>query len=671
MSLLGPVFHKELLELSRRRSTYYLRVIAGLGIFFAFFFFASGTGLTSTLSSGRRQAAIAANVFENWAWYQFWIVCGVTPLLTCGLIAAEREIGALPLLFTTHLTNGEIVLGKLASRLWTLFLLTFSALPVLVLLGLLGGIDLDRAFKIYVMTLAAAALAAAVGVYLSTTAKRPWVACVQTYALLAVLWAALPFGTAFGYLLYLQSIGPTAAGPNRDLLWLLLASCPYMPIYFLTETRSIVFGAPWVDWNHVWTYVSIWLCVAAAFLFAAVTAIRKDLKPSLFSRAILGSSRFLLRPFKSATVKHLKIESALFWRMRFSGFAVFERNPIVWRDRRADVYDPDGNVLRLQVFLWICAVPLGLLFAALPSGRGDLFGWLISLEIALLHVMLAVVGASSIARERQRGSLDVLLLSKTPSESIFFGTIQGVFWTCTPTLILVAATLALKVWTNPWIGRSGSPDVVIELVLLLTCYTCVVAVASVVISSAAVNSNHAIAAAVAVGLFHWFWPLPVGQGWHLLNFPLLASNGFYGPVLWTYVAILVGALALASRLLATSRPFPAAIIAVVVIPTALLFFTPTGSYGGGGTWFRGWFFSVQYGTANSRALFHHTENLVTNTGIAYALSIAGLLAFAVWNGDRLFGRMQSRQPPIAKPPLIGRNVSDAGANAPIPLSAPS
>src|SRR5215211_6590242 len=114
MTLFGPVFHKELLELSRRRSTYFLRAAMGFGLLLIFLIFANEGGIRSVLSTARKQAAIAANVYENWAWYQFWIVCGVMPLLTCGLVAGEREAGSLPLLFTTHLTNREIVLGKLA-----------------------------------------------------------------------------------------------------------------------------------------------------------------------------------------------------------------------------------------------------------------------------------------------------------------------------------------------------------------------------------------------------------------------------------------------------------------------------------------------------------------------------------------------------------------------------
>jgi ABC-type transport system involved in multi-copper enzyme maturation permease subunit len=661
MTLFGPVFHKELLELSRRRSTYFLRAAMGFGLLLIFLIFANEGGFRSVLSTARKQAAIAANVYENWAWYQFWIVCGVMPLLTCGLIAAERETGALPLLFTTHLTNREIILGKLASRLVVVFLLSFSALPALVLLGLLGGVDLERLFKIYLMTFAAAVLAASIGVWLSTTAKRPWVACIQTYATLGVLWGFTPFATLFGYSVYLQATGSAMRGPpSREFLSFIFVTGPYLPIYMLTEQQTKAFFAGLLDWEYVFTYVSIWLGAATVFLFLAMHALRKDLKASIFTRAVSAMAGFVLRPVKNAATKSFGIQSALFWRLRFSGFAIFEGNPIVWRDRRADVYDPDGNILRLQVFLWIFAVPLWLLFSVMDRGSHQLFGWLISIEIALLHVMLAVVGASSIVRERQRGSLDVMLLSKMPSWSIIFGTIQGVFWTCTPTLILIASTLAMKSWSDRF------PDSTFEwqFLLLTLCYTAVIVVASVIISAAASKTNHAITAAVVIGLFHWFWPLPVGMGWALLgSFPDLLRESYLLVVLWFYVILMVGSLVVGFRLLRTHRPFPAAVAVLAAVPALVLYFAPNDPIHSDATLFLRWTTSLQQGNWDSR-MFHSgtAKSVAFLTAASYAVATALMLGFVVWKGDCLFGRMQSRQRPQETSPRRGggRRVMRAG-----------
>src|SRR5262245_23438262 len=49
---------------------------------------------------------------------QALVLLVLTPPLVAGAIAEEREKKTLELLFTTHLTDADIVQGKLAGRLW-------------------------------------------------------------------------------------------------------------------------------------------------------------------------------------------------------------------------------------------------------------------------------------------------------------------------------------------------------------------------------------------------------------------------------------------------------------------------------------------------------------------------------------------------------------------------
>ena len=82
---------------------------------------------------------------------------------------------------------------------------------------------------------------------------------------------------------------------------------------------------------------TVWLGASAVFLFLAMRALRKDLKGSIFTRAVSAAAGLVFGPVKNAATKSFGIQSALFWRLRFSGFAIFEGNPIVWRDRRERV----------------------------------------------------------------------------------------------------------------------------------------------------------------------------------------------------------------------------------------------------------------------------------------------------------------------------------------------
>ena len=67
----------------------------------------------------------------------------LTPAYLAGAIAEERERRTLELLFTTHLTDREVVLGKLFSRLTHLAGVLLAGLPVLSMLQLWGGVSLS------------------------------------------------------------------------------------------------------------------------------------------------------------------------------------------------------------------------------------------------------------------------------------------------------------------------------------------------------------------------------------------------------------------------------------------------------------------------------------------------------------------------------------------------
>src|SRR5262249_22974056 len=87
------------------------------------------------------QARFAAAFFHTFLAIQAVAVLVLTPTFLAGAIAEECEKGTLPMLLTTHLSNREILLGKLASRVGLLVLLLLTGVPVLALLQLLGGVD--------------------------------------------------------------------------------------------------------------------------------------------------------------------------------------------------------------------------------------------------------------------------------------------------------------------------------------------------------------------------------------------------------------------------------------------------------------------------------------------------------------------------------------------------
>jgi ABC-type transport system involved in multi-copper enzyme maturation permease subunit len=673
MTLLGPVFHKELLELSRRRSTYYLRALAGLGMLFVIMIYATFPNVNDAgLSTTKRQAAIGNVVFEQWMHIQFWLVCGAMPLLVCSLVAGEREAGSLELLFTTHLTDREIVLGKLASRVFVVVLVIFSALPVLVILGLLGGIDFDRLLKIQLLTITAALMIAAAGLYYSTVAKRPWVACLQTYGLFVLLWAFVPFALIAGFQIYMQSQGGGMGGmPPRWLFFSLLASAPWFDVMLLCDLRGRSMAGWLLDWEGVLAFAGTWFAVSAFFLFFTMRELRKGPRKSLVSQL----TRLVIRPFewiaRLAFGKRGEAIGTRPWRLRLPNFGLFEGNPIVWRNRRAEVYDPDGHMFRLQLGAWLLAGGMIALFSlAQANGPRTPFFAILVIEIAFLHVMIAAVGASSISRERQRGSFDLLLLSSLTPAAIVFGTVRGVVRICAPIILLVVVTIYAAV-----LFESFSIDFALRYSAVVSTYTMALVVASVLISTAATHAAHAVITTFAVGLAYWFMPLPVGTVYAAFGFgyrhgvdPRIVKALLIAFAVFVVTMFVVGVYSLRGK-----RSMIGAGAVAFSIPAMLIHLVPT--YG-----FRGvsmlWRFlsdiDTNYYRASSQSWRSGNEiaNLVP---WVYGTSAILMAAIAVRMFDRIVGRSFSRPKvqPTANPPFAGLSAPEAGSKAPMPMKVVS
>ena len=115
-TILGPIFAKELVEMSRRPRYYFSRTLYGLGLGAVLFLIWADYDVRGPRSNNV-MARLAEHLFLAASIVQYGAVFLFVPLFLCGVISGEREERTLELVFTTDLTNREIVLGKLASRL--------------------------------------------------------------------------------------------------------------------------------------------------------------------------------------------------------------------------------------------------------------------------------------------------------------------------------------------------------------------------------------------------------------------------------------------------------------------------------------------------------------------------------------------------------------------------
>src|SRR4051812_17744981 len=121
MRLLGPVFWYDLVRVARRQRLALRRAWYGFALLVALYLLYTSVLPHAWLGGASVKpgdaAAFAGYFFAVFVVLQFAAVTLLTPALTAGALAEERSRNTLLFLLTTQLTNREIVLGKLGTRL--------------------------------------------------------------------------------------------------------------------------------------------------------------------------------------------------------------------------------------------------------------------------------------------------------------------------------------------------------------------------------------------------------------------------------------------------------------------------------------------------------------------------------------------------------------------------
>src|SRR5215469_13277470 len=194
---LGPVFASEWLTASRRWQGYALRSLLVLLLLLGL----SGVWLGSHDGAGELSVQQLAEIGRGFYAVTTLIMLGLVglaaPAATAGAVCLDKSRGNLTLLFSTDLTDAEIVLGKLAARLVPVLGLIACAAPVLALATLFGGVDPVMLTGAILVCVACAVFGCTLALTLSVWGRKTHEVLLATYAfgilylLAAPIWAAL------------------------------------------------------------------------------------------------------------------------------------------------------------------------------------------------------------------------------------------------------------------------------------------------------------------------------------------------------------------------------------------------------------------------------------------------------------------------------------------------
>ncbi len=429
----GPVFVYETLILARRRQVYAGRA---LFIFLMFLGLAAAwwiTGVESyastepdAVSMFRALARAGERFFDSLAGLQLALVLLVAPAATAGAICHDRARGIFDQLAMTDLSNAEIVLGKLGSRLAPILGVLTCALPVPALAALLGGIDPQALFSLFAVSVAIAVLGCSLALAISLRAAKTHEVVIAVMAL---------------WILWLLSL-PIWSGASS------ISGVIPPPDWFQKANPVLVVYAPYawpgyVTPSDVAVFVTVMLLLSAALIALTIATVR---------RSVLEPAR---RVGGRAWLDRLSLA-------RWLPGPSLDRNPVLWREwHRTQPSRLMRIIWVIYIFSSIASVGIGI-HEALVYGTGRATGSFTLVIVIHLQFLFGLTIASiqaptSLAEERVRGSLDVLLTTPLSTRTILWGKWLGSYRVVLGLAILPAMGSAI-------VAGTASPSRALSLV---------------------------------------------------------------------------------------------------------------------------------------------------------------------------------------------------------------
>lgn len=422
---------------SRRSRHHYIR-IAYLGaliivLLWALLIKASAGGGEQ---SYQKLAAAGSASFAYIAYLQIGLICILAPVFMAGAIAQEADPRTWDILLTTPLKASEIVLGNLLGRLFFILALLFSSLPLFAVTQYFGGVSPDRIFGSYAISAGAALFVGSTAIFLSVSRlvgkKAVFTFYVTIVSYLAVTIAidavagsgGVTWMTAVNPFLSLRSLLDSAGYPTATegtytgaAKWFL--ETPVKTFCFISIGSSlalIVFSAITVRLGGI---------AGAGGLFGRDGSVRRKRKSLVDVGSMRDDEHITHRPPKS--VWHNPIA----WREAAGRTAGFTQTALRWSFIIAGVLWGVFIIFMYHKGNWNAALFRSVLLATVVG------------EMVVITLVSINLSATSVSKEREDGTLDLLLTTPITPSQYLSGKLKGLIAHLLPLILVPVVTIAL------------------------------------------------------------------------------------------------------------------------------------------------------------------------------------------------------------------------------------
>src|SRR5215212_11179908 len=126
---------------------------------------ASGNLASASLSELSKQSS---EIFFYMSYAQLALVALLAPIFTASAITQEKDSQTYDILLSTPLTNGQIVLGSLLSRLFFVVTLLISGIPIFAITQIFGGVAISSIALSFLIACATAFVTGALAMAIAT-----------------------------------------------------------------------------------------------------------------------------------------------------------------------------------------------------------------------------------------------------------------------------------------------------------------------------------------------------------------------------------------------------------------------------------------------------------------------------------------------------------------------
>lgn len=415
-------------------------------------------------------AKASSQVFSIISYVQLGMICLLAPVFCAAAITQERDSRTYNILLATPLTNAQIVLGSLFSRLYYVIALLLSGAPVFAITMLYGGVTAGNIILSFSIALSTAlftgSLAIAIAVFRLGSGKT-------------VFWFYV-FNAIYLFALYLADrfwLGMDPSTGLRHTTWLttfhpfLALESVVIPTSYPTPSLASLAGSNflvrWFRGYPAYSYVGITVFASLALVVPSAIVLRR------IAQRTEGGVWLFLRNIVLRGKEGRGRKSRNVW-----------SNPVAWREAATRAgFSGRGLTRWLTIIVGLAGAGVLLILhhqwlhdpdprvqrEAVDNTRLLLLG-LVLVEFSVALLVATNTSAAAVTKERESQTLDLLLVTPITSRYYIWGKLRGLVSFMLPFAAVPTATIMLVVLYD-LLARSEwvvFPETLITLPILLT-----------------------------------------------------------------------------------------------------------------------------------------------------------------------------------------------------------